>query len=137
MQNQSQSTAAQRLAQRGIVLLMCVSLGMHWTVLQGIAWTQMLISYASEGTLAEAVEKTFDGEHPCPLCKKVQEGQQQHEDDSTPVAAKSLKKFEAVLVAQTRVVPPPAVIRSFPESVSSFEGWHDVPPTPPPRGAAV
>jgi hypothetical protein len=115
------------------VLLVCLALGMHWSVPQGVAWTGMLISNLAESSVVEAVEKTFDGEHPCPLCLAVKEGQKQEKDDSAPAPAKSLKKFEAVLVAETRLVAPSAQIRSFPWLVSSFEGRSERPSMPPPR----
>jgi hypothetical protein len=127
------ATTARRFAQRTVVLLTCLSLGMHWTVLQGVAWTGMFISNLNQVSVVEAVEKTFDGEHPCPLCLAVKEGQKQEKDDSKPLAAKSVKKFEAVLVAETRLVAPSAEIRSFPWLVSSFEGRSERPSMPPPR----
>lgn len=116
-----------------VVVLTCLSLGMHWTVLQGVAWTGMFLANLNKGTVTEAVEKTFDGEHPCPLCLAVKEGQKKDNDDSKPLAAKSVKKFEAVLVTETRLVAPPAEIRSFPRLVSSFEGRSERPSMPPPR----
>lgn len=116
-----------------MVLLVCLSLGMHWALLQGVAWTGMFLANLNKGTVTEAVEKTFDGEHPCPLCLAVKEGQKKEKDDSKPLAAKSVKKFEAVLVAETRLVAPSAQIRSFPWLVSSFEGRSERPSMPPPR----
>ena len=116
-----------------VVLLTCLSLGMHWAVLQGVAWTGMFLANLNQGTVTEAVEKTFDGEHPCPLCLAVKEGQKKEKDDSKPLAAKSVKKFEAVLVAETRLIAPPAQIRSFPWLVSRFEGRSERPSMPPPR----
>ena len=127
------ATTARRFAQRVVVVLTCLSLGMHWTVLQGVAWTGMFLANLNEGTVTEAVEKTFDGEHPCPLCLAVKKGQKKEKDDSEPSTAKSVKKFEAVLVAETRLVAPPAEIRSFPWLVSRFEGRSERPSMPPPR----
>ena len=122
-----------RIARRCVVLLVCFSLGMHWAVLQGVAWTGMFVANLDEGSVTEAVKKTFDGEHPCPLCLAIQEGQKKEKDDSKPLTVKSVKKFEAVLVAETRLMAPPAQIRSFPRLVSSFEGWSERPSMPPPR----
>jgi hypothetical protein len=122
-----------RLARRVLVLLLCLSLGMHWAVLQGVAWTGMFLANLNQGTVTEAVEKTFDGEHPCPLCLAVKEGQKKEKDDSKPLTAKSVKKFEAVLVTETRLIAPSAQIRSFPWLVSRFEGRSERPSMPPPR----
>ena len=44
-----------------------------------------------------------------------------------------LNVFEAVLVAETRLVAPSAEIRSFPWLVSRFEGRSERPSMPPPR----
>ncbi|MBK8040591.1 MAG: hypothetical protein IPK22_26185 [Verrucomicrobiaceae bacterium] len=48
---------------------------MHWGVVQGIAWARMLVSYAGEASLMQAVEMTFDGEHPCELCQMARKAQ--------------------------------------------------------------
>ncbi|MFM7606103.1 MAG: hypothetical protein ACKO8Z_13025 [Prosthecobacter sp.] len=122
-----------RIARRCVVLLVCLSLGMHWAVLQGVAWSGMFLSNLNQGSVTEAVGKTFDGEHPCPLCLAVKEGQKKEKDDSKPLTAKSVKKFEAVLVAEKRLVAPAAQIRSFPWLVSSLEGRSERPSMPPPR----
>ena len=36
-----------------------------------VAWTEMVISYSQQGPVVEAVAKTFDGHHPCDLCKQI------------------------------------------------------------------
>lgn len=54
------------------VLALVLSLGLHWAFLQTIAWTGMIVSYARDGSLVEAVNKTFDGNHPCRMCKTIQ-----------------------------------------------------------------
>jgi hypothetical protein len=56
------------------VLVLVLSLGLHRAVLQTVAWTGMLISYSRDASLKEAVAMTFDGEHPCPLCKAIKQG---------------------------------------------------------------
>ena len=93
----------------------------------------MFIANLNKVSVTEAVEKTFDGEHPCPMCLAIKEGQKKEKDDSKPLTVKSVKKFEAVLVVETRLVAPPAQIRSFPWLVSSFEGRSERPSMPPPR----
>jgi hypothetical protein len=56
------------------VFMLVLSLGLHWALLQTVAWTGMLITYAHDTSLQEAVTKTFDGQHPCPLCKVIEKG---------------------------------------------------------------
>jgi hypothetical protein len=63
----------------------------------------MLISFSRDGSLVEAVAKTFDGEHPCPLCKAVDKGQKQDQEKSVQVP---MKKLDAVLLQDLQVVAP-------------------------------
>ncbi len=65
-----------RLAHWLLVLALSFSIGLHWAVMQSTAWVGMVISYSQEGTLAEAITKTFDGKHPCARCNQVQKGQE-------------------------------------------------------------
>lgn len=124
--------ASLRLAQRGVVLLVCLSLGMHWALLQGIAWTGMLISFAREGAMIEAVEKTFDGQHACALCLKVKEGRDSDEKQPQQ-AGQSLKKLEAVLVAGVKLIVPAAEEMSFAVVHEQSVSRNETPEMPPPR----
>jgi hypothetical protein len=121
-----------RFAQRGIVLLVCLSLGMHWALLQGIAWTGMLISFASEGTVIEAVEKTFDGQHGCPLCAKVKAGHDSNQKQPQQTG-QSLKKIDAVLVVITKLIAPAAEETSFAMIRECSVTRNERPEMPPPR----
>jgi hypothetical protein len=121
-----------RLAQRGIVLVVCLSLGMQWVLLQGIAWTGMLISFASEGAMIEAVEKTFDGQHACALCLKVKEGRDSDEKQPQQ-AGQSLKKLDAVLVAVVKLIAPAAEEMSFLMIRDRGVRRNETPEMPPPR----
>jgi hypothetical protein len=86
-----------------VVVTICLSLGLQWAALQGIAWTGMLISFSQEGSLIEAMEKTFDGAHPCALCKVVEEGEKQ--DQNTAVKS-PLKKMEALMAQVLTLIAP-------------------------------
>ena len=69
-----------RLLRKIGLLLVCVALvsiaGGHWAALQVLAWTQMVNMYSRDASIVEALMKTFDGKHPCGLCRKVDEGRQ-------------------------------------------------------------
>jgi hypothetical protein len=56
------------------VLLLVLSLGLHWALLQTVAWAGMLFAYSCDASFQEALARTFDGRHPCPLCKVIQTG---------------------------------------------------------------
>ncbi len=126
------SSLLPRIARLVVVGAICLSLGMHWVLLQGIAWTGMLISFAKDGTVMEAVQKTFDGQHGCALCKKVKEGR-----DSNPElpqqAGQSLKKIDAVLVEIATLIAPAGETISFAVLREMMVKRNEVPETPPPR----
>src|SRR5207302_5152905 len=67
------------------------SFGMHWVVLQSVAWLGMAVTYSHETCFTEALAKTFDGRHPCKLCKFVAENQK---SEKKPDAKKVETKFE-------------------------------------------
>ncbi len=54
--------------------MLVLSLGLHWALLQTVAWTGMLVTYSRDASFQDAVSKTFDGEHPCALCKVIKSG---------------------------------------------------------------
>jgi len=50
-------------------------------LVQEVAWVSMLVTYTQERGLKRGVAETFDGEHPCKLCKKAV---QIHEQEQSP-----------------------------------------------------
>jgi hypothetical protein len=48
-------------------------------LVQEVAWVKMLVSYTQERGLKRGVMETFDGNHPCGLCKKAAEIRQQEQ----------------------------------------------------------
>lgn len=71
--------------------LLIVSVGGHWALAQSLAWTGMLVSYSQEGTFEEAVQKTFDGAHPCNLCKAIDAGKAAEKESQQAQAGSDLK----------------------------------------------
>ena len=119
-----------RLARWMVVVTICLSLGLQWAALQGIAWTGMLISFAKEGSLAEAVVKTFDGEHPCPMCKAVEKGKKQDQNDSLK---SPLKKIEALVVQEFTLIAPPGERMDYPSFHEQGAQRPTLPAGKPPR----
>ena len=106
-------------------------LGGHWVILQSVGWVGMVVSYANQdSTLDEAIKKTFDGQHPCGVCKLVKSGRASEKKQEV---SNETIKFEAVL---PRGVQSPMLARKAPYVVRSVDGVPDrftVVPTPPPR----
>jgi hypothetical protein len=113
------------------VALAC-SVGLHWSLLQSVAWTSMLVDNLATASVSGAIQRTFDGKHPCALCKAIARGRQSEKKSDRLL---SLKKFEAMNQAVTIFVSPPA---SFPRIAAREEllaNLAHAPPTPPPRAA--
>jgi hypothetical protein len=117
-----------------VVLALVATLGAHWALLQTVAWTTMLASNLQSHSISEAVADTFDGKHPCPLCRAI------------AAAKKSEKKSEAISSILKMEFPPVAANFTFisPEPISAFSlaklfaaSSFQKPPLPPPRGFFV
>jgi len=67
--------------------------GGHWALLQTFAWARMLVEYSARNSLAEAVEMTFDGKHPCPMCLKMEKGRKQERRQPMNVELRKLDLF--------------------------------------------
>jgi hypothetical protein len=69
------------------VPVLVLTLGLHWALLQSVAWTGMIITYSQENPLPVALRMTFDGNHPCPMCKAIKEGraQEKQQEKIAPV----------------------------------------------------
>lgn len=115
-------------------LLLIVALlgatGAHWAVLQSVAWATMLADHARTEDFGAAVSKTFDGKHPCALCKQVAQGRQ---DEKKTDAQTGLKRLEFFHRAMVFFLQPPCPFSTPVESVSAAPQLTDTPPVPPPR----
>ncbi len=117
-----------------LVLALVAMLGAHWALLQSVAWTAMLAGNLQSSSFQAAVEKTFDGKHPCPLCKAIAAGK------------KSERKTEFSFQAQKLEFPPanenfvliaPSQFHLLPLENSSAKSFVQKPLLPPPRGFFV
>jgi len=109
---------------------MLVISGGHWPALQGVAWITMLASNLRTSSITDAMTHTFDGRHPCPLCRAIASGKKSESKSELVVP---VTRFEFVPshpgfsldeVSQFRQSAPVCLIAG--ESAPQ-------PPTPPPR----
>ena len=125
-------TSLRRPAQVLLVLLLVLTLGWHWALLQGVAWTGMLIRYSRTVSFSQAVGFTFDGKHPCALCIAIEKGKTSEKKQSKDQVDSKSKLDSAVLSLVTVLVvhfPYPAV----PAPDSAAQPRLEEPPKPPPR----
>ncbi len=123
---------ALRASQYLLIATWLVSMGGHLALLQTFAWGNMLVDFSSKGSLSEAMDKTFDGEHPCPLCKAVKKSKS--EEDKKPLL-KSEIKMEVALPVPVKVPFPQSteVVFSVTEYSGTYAEVYLAVPMQPPR----
>jgi hypothetical protein len=113
-----------------MVYLLIFLIGGHWGILQSVAWARMVVQNLRSANFTEAVSKTFDGKHPCKLCKAVAEGKKSEKRQATHQAGSKLELF----CESTRGGLPES---RFATAVSSMfyplKDFQTAPPIPPPR----
>lgn len=116
-------------------LAMFLIAGGHWAVLQGVAWAGMLGSYSQQGDLVTAVQKTFSGDYPCDMCRKIDTAQKKQEQQAP--FAKSDKKFESFVAQEPAawLSPPPPLFALRAPSFLIPPAFSVSPPRPVPRVA--
>jgi hypothetical protein len=122
-----------RLARGFLVAMLVVATGGHWVLLQTAAWVGMTIDYSQNDSLLGALKKTFDGKHPCQLCRLIsKETKSEKKPDLKPIQL----KLEFLAHATEPALEP----RAFPLVCSPSlkeTSRSEPPPLPPPRPASV
>ena len=117
-----------------LVSVLMISIGMHWALLQSIAWTGMLIRYAQDGrSVATALAMTLDGKHPCKLCRVTESGRQSEAPANQVVPIQKLDLFVQDL--QAAWAPTVHLISAGMPAAASWHSRSATPPVPPPRFA--
>ena len=118
-----------RLARLVVCFAAVQILGGHWLALQSVAWIGMIAENARGETLVVAIEKTFDGAHPCSLCRVVKDGREQERKQEV---AKLILKLDAVLSAASLLPSPVVTDWSYRPFALVALARTNSPPTPPP-----
>lgn len=121
------------LAKSLLVLALVVSLGLHWGVLQSIAWAGMLASYSQDASFSEAWSKTFDGKHPCKLCTSIRKGRAE-EKQQDQQRGQSGPKLEPATVWHATEFNFSSAREEILPSIPGLISRSDPPPKPRPRG---
>lgn len=119
------------------LLILCCALylsGAHWVALQTTAWTGMLISRSIATSMAGAIETTFDGQHPCPMCSAIADGKQtERQSEQSFDLLKKVGDLKFLALASVELVHEcfanPGV---WPVSLFDVLPRSEAPPTPPP-----
>jgi len=121
-----------RLPKLLMTVALACSIGLHWSLLQSIAWTTMLVTNLSKASFSQAIQRTFDGRQPCCLCNAIAAGKKSERKSETVVP---LKKFEALTPPLSICLIPSAFYPAVPRLDWAVPTLPHAPPTPPPRAA--
>ena len=125
------SPVLRRIGHLFVVTALLAAIGGHWAILQSVAWATMLTENLQSSSMTEAVSKTFDGEHPCPLCKRIAEGKKsEKKSDALDLKVKKLE-FAGQQSAFVFIAPTEFYLLESPPSSARSPSY--TPPVPPPR----
>ena len=106
-------------------------LGGHWAVLQTGAWMGMVLQYSQQAGLKAGLAQAFDGEHPCTVCKAIQDGKK-HEQKTAPSLQAELKKDYMAPWSRFQLAPGWVELK-YPGFDVHSEAVAVEPAVPPPR----
>lgn len=91
---------------RIILIAMIIQMtGGHWMLLQTIAWGRMIVDYSHSSSISTALKETFDGEHPCEMCKGIQKAKQTEKKQE---AQQVTVKYDFLFEHRDILIVPPA-----------------------------
>lgn len=90
----------------------------------------MVINYSQHCSFVKAVEQTFDGAHPCGLCKRINQAKDTEKKQDNQ---RSGPKADLICVVRHFALLPPFLPVEYSELVSSLICGPQEPPSPPPR----
>lgn len=114
--------------------MLVISTGIHWVALQTVAWAGMIVSYSEKAPLKTALAETFDGKHPCPLCKAIAAGKKSEKKGEFTAPT---PKLEFPPAQENPVLIAPWDFQLLPQANFFADSLAQRPPTPPPRGFFV
>ena len=121
-----------RLGHVLLVVAFLAATGGHWALLQTVAWTNMLADNLRTESFSVALTKTFNGQHPCTMCKEISAGKKSEKKAEFPTLG---SKLEFVSERPAFVFSAPTDFRLLVSLTEPLISWSEAPPTPPPLAA--
>lgn len=110
--------------------------GGDWAALQTAAWVGMIADYGRSHGVGKAVVMTFDGDHPCAMCRKIEAVKKRQSDSDLPGGnLEKVAKRDPVIPPGKRIDLRPPVFSRFPwqNHHLAVNSRREAPPLPPPR----
>ena len=120
-----------------MIALVALAGGLHLPAIQVVAWAGMIAGDAGEYGLSGAVDRTFDGSHPCGLCDFVDAATEENGNEPIEIEKSENTSFKLIplevgTLAKSYSVDLPDY---FLEACSSPVCRAEDPSVPPPRVA--
>jgi hypothetical protein len=90
----------------------------------------MMVRNARQVSFCEAVKRTFDGAHPCDMCKRISKASSTEKKQNNP---RGEAKTDLICVVRQVALLPPFVPVDYSQPVSSLITGSRQPPSPPPE----
>lgn len=118
-----------------LLLAVLITTNLHLPALQVAAWASMLIDYSRDHSLSVAVDMTFDGDHPCPMCKSIEAAATRHADEATAIEGVTPPQPLYVASADAAWIHVLVPLARLDLSTASAVRFVHRPSVPPPRSA--
>ncbi len=113
-----------------MVFVLVLAIGGHWVLLQSAAWVGMAVNFSKTDSLSVTLQKTFNGKHPCRVCKLVKDGKAAEKKEQQQ---KLGTKIDFHLLPGSSRLIPPSPARHLAPTASHAMARAEVPLLPPPR----
>lgn len=120
----------QRAIKAVAVALLAFSLGLHWLVLESVAWVAMTLDFSRETAIVQVIQKTFDDRNTCSLCHAIAQGQQAEDEQADNG---NLVKIEAVVYTGAASVDFPRLLELSILQATGSAHQRGNPHSPPPQ----
>ena len=81
--------------------------GSHLAVLQVTAWGTMLAFNVQSLNIEEAVDRTFSGDHPCEICKRIAKAaDEERSPENAPFPSSQNLDLKLIAAEIPKLVPP-------------------------------
>lgn len=107
-------------------------------LLQVVAWTGMAFNYGTRYGVTEGLGRTFDGQHPCSLCKEITKTRADNKESPSAVAVTPVKVIGVLsVIAQCPTAELSETRFAYYPASDFFTTRSDRPASPPPRTLAA
>lgn len=117
-----------------MIVALCCAIGLQWVALQSIAWTAMIVDYSKNTSFCHAIAQTFDGAHPCSLCRIVNKGKTAEDKSNLQPLT---PKIDLICTKRAINLVPPSAYLDYLAADFSLSQIEEAPAVPPPRRLPV